>query len=35
MQKLLTRFGSWSAKLDVKKLMPSPQLEFVFADGDG
>ena len=35
MQKLLTRFGNWSAKLDVKKLMPSPQLEFVFADGDG
>ena len=35
MQKLLTRFGNWSAKLDVKKLMSSPQLEFVFADGDG
>ena len=35
MQKLLTRFGSWSAKLDVKKLMPSPQIEFVFTDGDG
>ena len=36
-QKLFTRFGKWSAKLDLKKVLlkPSPQLEFAFADGDG
>ena len=33
----LSRYGKWSAKLDLKKVLlkPSPQLEFVFADGDG
>ena len=36
-QKLFTRFGKWSAKLDLKKVLlkPSPQLEFAFVDGDG
>ena len=36
-QKLFTRFGKWSAKLNLKKVLlkPSPQLEFTFSDGDG
>ena len=36
-QKLFTRYGKWSAKLDLKKVLlkPSLQLEFAFADGDG
>ena len=36
-QKLFTRFGKWSAKLDLKKVLqkPSPQLEFAFVGGDG
>ena len=32
-----SRFGKWSAKLNLKKVLlkPSPQLEFTFSDGDG